>query len=797
MWEMMDPDLECGTECGGPGPPPEFLVPPPPRPPFLAELLNCNEEQQQQQQQQQQLPFGVATGGSSSSSSFADVDMCEAFPILDASYHSGPSFQTSAMIVLCSVLLLLVIFISSLLVWKHKRKVQNFLPCKTPTRGGPHHPHLDAAGVHSGAHSVTYEDPDVHLGHHPLVMRHHHHHHNMELHAKQIHYPSGYPMPRSPPLFICSSPGPDPYRSHDNVYEELEHGHLHHHHHHHPHHLQQQQQQSVGGRDTDSEPPIQSDDDFAEDELSLPGDRSFHKSPSDATTVATIYHDRSNGGGSSNSAVTTASAATVPASDLGGGVLERNRTERNSLLSSSSSSNANDNPIPLPPRGGNGSNGGGGPSPPGGGGGTGTGGSLGNNNNNNGSNSSSASNSNRNSNSSADCASGHSGNGNGSSGGSNNNNNTGSGKNAGGGQADQGALLAGGLGGLFRSHRKQHHHPSATLGSGRSRGRRGGGQHPLPAATAPAPIPAPDTDPIGLPPLYDERGMMTLPPPAYHHPLHHPVSGGHHHQHHLMNSLNNNSASSANSGGRSNYYSTIDDDELLDPVERRNRINAQLSAGPAAVSTIFRHRGPAPSPPLPPHHHQHHHHNNNGPLRLGSRTNPRNGAGGGGSGMLRNGVIAEPNPAQYIYHEPVSFHEGLIYDGCLSYSDRSGGSGSTGGSTGTAGGHPYILPQFSTFRSGSGSGGGGAVMISGAPGSGAAAIYSRDSSFGSDSGYSQHTQASNRSGGGCWQGHRPHRPAPPSGGPSVKHGGGSGGATEPTLQPVVRPPSPVSGVGGS
>ncbi|KAL1395404.1 hypothetical protein pipiens_011284, partial [Culex pipiens pipiens] len=65
---------------------------------------------------------------------------------------------------------------------KHKRKVQNFLPCKTPTRGGPPH-HLDATGVHSAAHSVTYEDPDVHLGHHPLVMRHHHHHHhhhNME-----------------------------------------------------------------------------------------------------------------------------------------------------------------------------------------------------------------------------------------------------------------------------------------------------------------------------------------------------------------------------------------------------------------------------------------------------------------------------------------------------------------------------------------------------------------------------------------------------------------------------------------
>lgn len=52
--------------------------------------------------------------------------------------------------------------------FRHKRKVQNFLPCKTPTRGV----HLDPNGL--GGHSVTYEDPDAHLGHRPLVMRHHH-----------------------------------------------------------------------------------------------------------------------------------------------------------------------------------------------------------------------------------------------------------------------------------------------------------------------------------------------------------------------------------------------------------------------------------------------------------------------------------------------------------------------------------------------------------------------------------------------------------------------------------------------
>lgn len=69
------------------------------------------------------------------------------------------------------------------------------------------------------------------------------------LHPKTIHFPSGYPISRSPPVFVCQSPGPDPYRSLDNVYEEL------------------------GPRDSDieSEPRVQSDDDFAEDELSLNG----------------------------------------------------------------------------------------------------------------------------------------------------------------------------------------------------------------------------------------------------------------------------------------------------------------------------------------------------------------------------------------------------------------------------------------------------------------------------------------------------------------------------------------------
>ncbi|XP_037955687.1 protein kinase 4 [Teleopsis dalmanni] len=276
MWKMVDDIIEC-DECGSPlGPPPQFLIPPPPRPPFLDEqnLNRCNEEELIRKAQQ-----------------YWEQDMCEAIPIFDASFYSSQSLQTSAMIAVFSLLLVLVVLISSLFIWKNKRKVQNFLPCKTPTRG----PHMNGNLPLGGSHSLTYEDPDAHLGHHrPLVMR---HHHNVEImHGKSIHYPSGYPMTRSPPFLVSSSPGPDPYRSLDNVYEELG---------------------PARDSDADSEPPLHSDDDFAEDELSLPGEHSFNKSTaseaaSNLPGVATIYHER-----------TTANS---------------NAPERNSVLSTSSSS---------------------------------------------------------------------------------------------------------------------------------------------------------------------------------------------------------------------------------------------------------------------------------------------------------------------------------------------------------------------------------------------------------------------------------------------------------------------------
>lgn len=56
MWEMFDPDFDCGNECG-PGPPPVFFIPAPPRPPFLSELTKCSED------------------------ILIDIEMCEAIPV--------------------------------------------------------------------------------------------------------------------------------------------------------------------------------------------------------------------------------------------------------------------------------------------------------------------------------------------------------------------------------------------------------------------------------------------------------------------------------------------------------------------------------------------------------------------------------------------------------------------------------------------------------------------------------------------------------------------------------------------
>lgn len=159
------------------------------------------------------------------------------------------------------------------------------------------------------------------------------------LHPKSIHYPSGYPISRSPPVFVCASPGPDPYRSLDNVYEEL------------------------GPRDSDieSEPRINSDDDFAEDELSLNGGAAYHSQDTALATaqstipmatststcaaisqtipsISSIYNECVNGNGSNSCAAIGGDNNNGDTSQLNGNANDAERIDRNSLLSSSSSS---------------------------------------------------------------------------------------------------------------------------------------------------------------------------------------------------------------------------------------------------------------------------------------------------------------------------------------------------------------------------------------------------------------------------------------------------------------------------
>lgn len=86
---------------------------------------------------------------------------------------------------------------------------------------------------------------------------------------KSLHYPSGYPMPHSPPIFVCSSPGPDPYRSHDNVYEELD---------------------QQPGASVHNNLDLRADENCAGDG---DGDQSLGAAPSDTQfCISTIYHDR-------------------------------------------------------------------------------------------------------------------------------------------------------------------------------------------------------------------------------------------------------------------------------------------------------------------------------------------------------------------------------------------------------------------------------------------------------------------------------------------------------------------------
>ncbi|XP_022249130.1 uncharacterized protein LOC106465109 isoform X2 [Limulus polyphemus] len=131
-WEVEDEEYDY-CDCPGPPPPPQFVIPPPPPPPSL------------------QLCRGE----------HSDLQYCEA-KALGAEY-THPHFHSLPVIAVVSSVVLVAILVASFLLWKHKKKVQNFLPCKSD--------HQNTCDIGS-SNGVTYDD--VLINHHPTRLPNHH-----------------------------------------------------------------------------------------------------------------------------------------------------------------------------------------------------------------------------------------------------------------------------------------------------------------------------------------------------------------------------------------------------------------------------------------------------------------------------------------------------------------------------------------------------------------------------------------------------------------------------------------------
>ncbi|RZF43073.1 hypothetical protein LSTR_LSTR001251 [Laodelphax striatellus] len=219
VWDMDSEDSEC--DCPGP-PPTPFHLPPPPRPPFLHEVADCSE------------------------APLLDLETCHTMPVIEE-YHSSPVIPSLAVIVVCSILLIAMLLLATVLVWKHKKKM-SFLPCKSSPQ--------NRCDVTHGGNGVIYEDltnirPRV-LPQPSMEM--------LDVKSRAV-YPNNcnYPVISHSPVFICPPPPrQEQYCSQDlynPVYEELSNG-----------------SGERGESDAESEGGQQarlSEDEFAEDELSL------------------------------------------------------------------------------------------------------------------------------------------------------------------------------------------------------------------------------------------------------------------------------------------------------------------------------------------------------------------------------------------------------------------------------------------------------------------------------------------------------------------------------------------------
>jgi hypothetical protein len=246
-----------------------------------------------------------------------------------------------------------------------------------------------------------------------------------------------------------------------------------------------------------------------------------------------------------------------------------------------------------------------------------------------------------------------------------------------------------------------------------------------------------------------------------------PISASTLNGNHVEGDTNNNS----NICGRNNYYgSSSGGGSAESEVERRNRINAQLSNPALNVATIFRDRNiryqPTPTRANANYYAPLQHMMmagrgvgvggggtttasttteataNNNEINNRSRTNPRtdrqqrrhvNREVNGNNSNSINTINNNNNNPEYLYHEPV-YHEDIVYGGdpYTSYNGHPNRSYQQQQQ------QPYILPEFTTFRNYNNLNNPHQPLYN----------NNRDSAMGSDSGYSQNTQNSGR--GSLW-----------------------------------------------
>ncbi|XP_067143890.1 uncharacterized protein [Centruroides vittatus] len=115
-------------DCPDPPPPPQFALPPPPAPASLEECKTGYEY---------------------------ELHNCRMEPVREI--YTPPSFPLLPILTVCSSVIVVALLVATYIFWRHKKKVQNFLPTKTETSGRCELPNPNG---------VTYDD--MIINHHPI-----------------------------------------------------------------------------------------------------------------------------------------------------------------------------------------------------------------------------------------------------------------------------------------------------------------------------------------------------------------------------------------------------------------------------------------------------------------------------------------------------------------------------------------------------------------------------------------------------------------------------------------------------